>query len=66
MEKYYQPIYGARPMRRAIQKEIEDYLSEEILKGRFAGANKIIVVLQDGAPAFKTAEPQELITASVN
>ncbi len=66
VEKYYQPIYGARPMRRAIQKEIEDYLSEEILKGRFAGANKIIVVLQDGAPAFKTAEPQELITASVN
>ncbi|HET7318898.1 MAG TPA: ATP-dependent Clp protease ATP-binding subunit, partial [Nitrospirota bacterium] len=31
----YQPTYGARPMRRAIQKHIADPLSEEILRGRF-------------------------------
>ncbi|MBI5213227.1 MAG: ATP-dependent Clp protease ATP-binding subunit, partial [Nitrospirae bacterium] len=35
LNKYYQPTYGARPMRRAIYKEIEDQLSEEILKGKF-------------------------------
>jgi ATP-dependent Clp protease ATP-binding subunit ClpC len=52
IDKYYQPSYGARPMRRAVQKEIEDPLSEEILKGRFKEISKIRVVLQDGAPAF--------------
>ena len=35
IDKYFQPTYGARPMRRAVQKEIEDRLSELILEGRF-------------------------------
>ena len=65
VDKYYQTVYGARPMRRAIQKEIEDHLSEEILKGRFEGANKVIVALEEGRPAFKVAHEEELL-ASVN
>jgi ATP-dependent Clp protease ATP-binding subunit ClpC len=56
IDKYYQPVYGARPMRRAIQKEIEDALSEEILKGRFKGVNKIRVVLEGDAPSFVEVE----------
>jgi ATP-dependent Clp protease ATP-binding subunit ClpC len=56
IEKYHQPVYGARPMRRAIQKEVEDPLSEEILKGRFKGGSKIRVVLADGAPSFVEVE----------
>jgi ATP-dependent Clp protease ATP-binding subunit ClpC len=52
IEKYYQPTYGARPMRRAIQRDIEDQLAEEILKGRFKGINKVRVVLEGGVPAF--------------
>jgi ATP-dependent Clp protease ATP-binding subunit ClpC len=56
IEKYYQPTYGARPMRRAIQREIEDGLSEEILKGRFKGINKVRVVLERNAPAFVEVE----------
>ena len=35
--------YGARPLRRAIEGLIEDPLSEELLKGEFAGKNKILV-----------------------
>ena len=66
VNKYYQPVYGARPMRRAIQKEIEDYLSEEILKGRFIGASKVIVELEDNRPVFKVAQEEEIITAGVN
>ena len=31
----YDPEYGARPLRRAIQKFIEDRLSEELLKGQY-------------------------------
>jgi ATP-dependent Clp protease ATP-binding subunit ClpC len=53
-------------MRRAIQKEIEDNLSEEILKGRFIGANKIIVELEEDRPVFRVANEEEIITASVN
>ncbi len=56
IEKYYQPSYGARPMRRAVQREIEDPLAEEILKGRFKGANKIRVVLDGETPVFVEAD----------
>ncbi len=33
LEKGYDPLYGARPIRRAIQDHIEDYLADEFLKG---------------------------------
>ncbi len=39
----YDPIYGARPLRRAIQKHIEDPLSEAILRGEFKEGDKILV-----------------------
>ncbi len=48
----YEPLYGARPMRRTIQRAIGDPLSEELIKGRFKESRKIKVVLRDGAPAF--------------
>jgi ATP-dependent Clp protease ATP-binding subunit ClpC len=57
----YQPSYGARPMRRAIQKNIEDPLSEEILRGRFKNIKKIKVVLENNSPAFKEEEAEVLV-----
>ncbi len=62
LEQYYKPAYGARPMRRAVQKVIEDPLSEEILKGRFKGANKIKVLLEADAPVFISVEEASLLT----
>ncbi|HMK48740.1 MAG TPA: ATP-dependent Clp protease ATP-binding subunit [Thermodesulfovibrionales bacterium] len=63
--RYYQPIYGARPMRRAVQKEIEDPLSEELLKGRFKGIHKISVVLEADRPSFiEAAEEIPVLTGS--
>lgn len=52
IKHYYQPAYGARPMRRAVQKVIEDTLAEEILKGRFKGVNKVSVILEGDKPVF--------------
>ena len=52
----YQPTYGARPLRRCVQKNIEDPLSEEILKGRFKDVKEIKVVLKDNTPAFEEQE----------
>lgn len=48
----YEPAYGARPMRRAIQKNIGDPLSEELIKGRFKDAKRIKVALKDDALTF--------------
>ena len=56
IEKNYQPSYGARPMRRAIQKHVEDPLSEEILKGRFKDVKKIKVIIEDDQPVFVESE----------
>jgi len=65
IKRYYQPVYGARPMRRAIQKEIEDPLSEELLKGRFKESHKINVILEDDTPTFVAAEESPILS-SVN
>ncbi|MFZ1803257.1 MAG: ATP-dependent Clp protease ATP-binding subunit [Nitrospira sp.] len=48
----YEPLYGARPMRRAIQRAIGDPLSDELIRGRFKESRKVKVVLRDGAPTF--------------
>jgi ATP-dependent Clp protease ATP-binding subunit ClpC len=42
-EKGYDPVLGARPLRRAIQRDIEDQLSEKILFGEIHAGQKIIV-----------------------
>lgn len=64
LEQYYKPAYGARPMKRAIQKVIEDQLSEEILRGRFRGIHKIRVLIEAGTPIFIPAEEAELTEVS--
>ncbi len=60
IEESYQPSYGARPMRRAIQKYIADPLSEEILRGKFKDANKIVVSLKNGITEFQEEESDML------
>jgi ATP-dependent Clp protease ATP-binding subunit ClpC len=62
IKRYYQPVYGARPMRRAVQKEIVDPLSEEILNGRFKGLHKINVILEGETPAFVAAEESSILS----
>ncbi len=49
----FQVSYGARPLRRAIQKSIEDPFSEELLRGRFKEGGKILVKLRDGSVVFE-------------
>jgi ATP-dependent Clp protease ATP-binding subunit ClpC len=43
VEKGYDPSYGARPMRRAVERYLEDPLAEEILRGHFRGTAPIKV-----------------------
>ncbi|MES2884320.1 MAG: ATP-dependent chaperone ClpB [Pseudomonadota bacterium] len=51
----YDPIYGARPLKRAIQAEVENPLAREILDGKFAAGDTVQVVEKDGAIAFDRA-----------
>jgi len=44
----YDPTYGARPLRRAIQKHIEDRLSEELLKGNIKKGDSVVIDEKDG------------------
>jgi len=49
-EKGYDPKYGARPLRRAIQKYVEDPVSEEVLKGTFKEGSHVMVSYKEGEP----------------
>ena len=52
----FDPVYGARPLRRAIQSEIEDKLSEEMLDGRITSGNKYVCKHTDDGFVFDSAE----------
>src|ERR1700722_17640968 len=53
VEKGYDPTYGARPMRRAVERYLEDPLAEEILKSSLQPNEPITVVVEEGKLAFK-------------
>ena len=54
----FDPVYGARPLRRTIQSRVEDPLAEAMLEGRFHANDTIVVDWQDNAFAFnKAGEP---------
>lgn len=62
VEEGYNPSYGARPLRRAIMRLLEDSLAEEILSGRLsAGDTAIVDVDDDGKVAIKSGERKELM-----
>jgi ATP-dependent Clp protease ATP-binding subunit ClpC len=47
IDKGYNPEFGARPLRRAIERYIEDPLSEDLLRGKFKGKTLIRISVQD-------------------
>jgi ATP-dependent Clp protease ATP-binding subunit ClpC len=55
-EKGYDPALGARPLRRTIQRLVEDPLSEKILWKEFSAGTTIVVDVREGEIDFETAE----------
>ncbi|WP_126992985.1 ATP-dependent Clp protease ATP-binding subunit [Thermosipho globiformans] len=53
VQEGYDPAYGARPLKRAIQRYIEDPLSEELLKGKFKENDTIVCSYENGKIVFK-------------
>jgi ATP-dependent Clp protease ATP-binding subunit ClpC len=57
----YDPEYGARPLRRAIQKHIEDRLSEELLKGTLLKGQHAIIDVDNGEFVVRMEEKTSLV-----
>src|SRR5438552_1142729 len=55
-EAGFDPVYGARPLKRAIQQQIENPLASKILQGEFAPGDRIRVAVRDGELTFSKVE----------
>ncbi|MGH8217932.1 MAG: ATP-dependent chaperone ClpB [Steroidobacteraceae bacterium] len=54
-EAGYDPVYGARPLKRVIQQQIENPLAQQILKGDFSPGDSVRATVRDGHLAFEKA-----------
>ncbi|NEQ44125.1 MAG: ATP-dependent Clp protease ATP-binding subunit [Leptolyngbya sp. SIOISBB] len=65
VEEGYNPSYGARPLRRAIMRLLEDTLAEEILSGRLQDGDTASVDVDDsGKVVIQPGEKRELLSAA--
>lgn len=58
----FDPAYGARPLRRAIQRHIEDRLSEELLTGSIKKGDIVKIDVKDGTLTVEKAEAGESVS----
>ena len=65
IEKGYDPAYGARPMRRAVERYLEDPLAEEMLKGNVKAGDTALASANEEGVTFtvsgRAKEPETLI-----
>ena len=52
----FDPVYGARPLRRAIVRLVEDAFSNAMLEGKFRAGDRVLIKEQDGALSFEKCE----------
>src|SRR5256885_16325291 len=64
IEKGYDPQYGARPMRRAVERFLEDPFAEELLRGNVKPGDRVEVVDVDGKLSFQVPESQQSSAAA--
>jgi ATP-dependent Clp protease ATP-binding subunit ClpC len=64
-ERGFDPIYGARPLRRAIQSAVEDLTAERMLEGTLKSGDAVTVTARDGKIEFSGADEKERETANV-
>ena len=58
----YDPVFGARPLKRAIQRELETQIAKSILRGEFSEGDTIFVDVENERLAFKRLPAQVLTT----
>ena len=52
-EAGFDPVYGARPLKRAIQQQVENPLAESILRGQFGPGDTVAVDVREGQLVFE-------------
>ena len=60
-EKGFDPVLGARPLRRLIQNEVEDQLSEELLAGRLGAGDVAFIDLEEGEIKITSRSSADLV-----
>jgi len=61
----YDPVYGARPLKRVIQREVQDPLALALLQGEFTEGDTVLVDALDGRIVFEKAEAVEATAEAV-
>ncbi len=61
-EEGYDPVYGARPLKRAIQRELQDPLAMAVLEDRFGAGDIVHVDARDGHLTFSSTKKMERMT----
>ena len=62
-EAGFDPVYGARPLKRAIQQQIENPLAQKILQGEFAPGDRIRVGARGGELTFSKVDERKAARA---
>jgi len=60
----FDPVYGARPLKREIQQQVENPLAQRLLAGDFLPGDTVYVSVQDDALVFTQSEVAESATAA--
>jgi len=63
-EAGFDPVYGARPLKRAIQRKLENRLAQDILAGKYLAGDIIEIVIVDGELSFGKGEKDACVTAA--
>jgi ATP-dependent Clp protease ATP-binding subunit ClpB len=62
----YDPVYGARPLKRVIQKELQDQLAQKLLAGEILDDSLVPVTVKDGALAVGASAETRRASAAVH
>jgi len=64
-QKGYDPQFGARPLKRVIQRHIESPLSKKVLSGEFGAGDTIVIVVEGDELGFVKKEPPTVLETGV-
>jgi ATP-dependent Clp protease ATP-binding subunit ClpB len=62
----YDPVYGARPLKRVIQRRIQDPLAMAVLDGKFREGDTVLVDAEKGELVFRKAGAKEHAAAAAS
>lgn len=66
IDKEYKPEYGARSIKRALQRHVEDLLAEELIKGNLADVELVEIKVKDDKPYIRPIKKKENLEALVS